>query len=115
MNMVPCPGRTRVATTAPMLEWGVTSISTLVHRWASTVRSRAPRARTTPPASRAYGTGVERAYRTLASASAAALAGDAVFIRAGTCNERLALTQSGAKFQPIRRKRFDAGVARFKP
>ena len=67
------------------------------------------------PASRAYGTGVERAYRTVASAGAAPLAGDAVFIRAGTCNERLAFTQSGARFKSIRRKRSGAGVVRFKP
>jgi hypothetical protein len=38
-----------------------------------------------------------------------------VFIRAGTCNERLALMLSGATCQSIRRKRFGAGVVRFKP
>jgi hypothetical protein len=98
-----------------MLEWGVTSISTFGAPLGLDGQIAGAACADDAPASRAYGTGVERAYRTLASASAAALAGDAVFIRAGTCNERLALTQSGAKFQPIRRKRFGAGVVRFKP
>jgi len=100
-----------------MLEWGVTSISisTFGAPLGLDGQIAGVAGADDAAASRAYGTGVERAYRTLASASAAALAGDAVFIRAGTCNERLALTQSGAKFQPIRRKRFGAGAVRFKP
>jgi hypothetical protein len=113
MNMVPWPGRTRVATTVPA--WGASSISALgAPLYVVSQIAGAPCANEAP-AARAYGTGVERAYKTFAGAGPAVLAGDPAFTQAGTYNERLALTQSGAKFQPIRRKRFDAGVVRFKP
>lgn len=68
-----------------------------------------------PPAARAYGTGVERAYKTFAGAGPAVLAADPAFIQAGAYNERLVLTLSGAESQPTRPRRFAAGIVRFKP
>jgi parallel beta-helix repeat protein len=53
------------------------------------------------PATRSCGAGYSRAYRTLAGAAAAAVAGDAVYLRAGTYTAQLSPARSGTASLPI--------------
>ena len=53
------------------------------------------------PASRSCSAGSDRAYRTLSGASAAAVAGDTVYLRDGTYSEQLVPSGSGTASQPI--------------
>ena len=58
------------------------------------------------PASRACGSGQERAYKTLAGVNAVVLAGDVILIRAGTYADRISPARSGTAAQPIVYRRF---------
>ena len=53
------------------------------------------------PASRSCSGGSDRAYRTVAGAAAAAVAGDTVYLRAGTYSEQLSPARSGTASLPI--------------